>query len=69
MDFSQAAPYLLTHAQHRRMITGMNLRECYRLPKLRNPQTHDSIREPMNLVLRALQAVHPTLFDHPSPGL
>ena len=69
MDFFQAAPYLLTHAHHRRMITRMNLRECYHLLKLRtSPKAHASIREPMNQALAALREVHPTLFSHPSLG-
>ena len=60
---------LLTHAHHRRMITRMNLRECYHLLKLgTSPQAHASIREPMNQALRALRAVHPTIFDHLSLG-
>ena len=69
-EFPEAAPYVLTHAHHRRMVTRMNLRECYHLLKLRTShQAHASIRDPMKQALRALREVHPTLFDHPSLGL
>ena len=68
-EFPQAAPYVLTHAHHRRMITRMNLRECYHLLKLRtSPQAHASIRKPMNQALASLREVHPSFFQHPSLG-
>ena len=61
----QAAPYLLTHAHHRRVLTRLNLRQCYHLLKLRtSPQAHEAIRGPMQQALQQLRGVHPTLFRH-----
>ena len=63
--FLQAAPYLLTHAHHRRVLTKLNLRQCYHLLKLRtSPQAHESIRGPMKQALEQLQQAHPALFRH-----
>ena len=61
-----AAPYILTHAHHRRLITRVNLRECYHMLKLRtSPQAHAAIRGPMNQALSELRKVHPVFFDYP----
>lgn len=64
-EFSPAAvQYLVTHAHNRRVLSKLNLRECYHLFKLRtSPQAHPSIREPMQEALRLAQAVHPQLFS------
>ena len=60
-----AAQYLVTHAHKRRLISKMNLRECYHLFKLRTqPQAHFSIRDPMNEALRLARGAHPRLFEH-----
>ena len=69
-EFPEVAPYVRTHAHHRRMITRINLRECYHLLKLRtSPQAHASIRESMKQALESLRKVHPSLFDSPALGL
>jgi len=59
------APYLATHAHKRRVLTKMNLRECYHLFKLRTQrQAHFSIRLVMDKALREAVRVHPDLFRH-----
>jgi thymidylate synthase ThyX len=59
------APYLVTHAHKRRVLTKMNLRECYHLFKLRTQrQAHFSIRLVMDKALREAVKVHPELFRH-----
>ena len=58
------AQYIVTHAHNRRLLSKMNLRECYHLFKLRTSQmAHESIREPMKEALRLASEVHPRLFD------
>ena len=59
------AQYLVTHAHNRRMLTKINMRECYHLFKLRTqPQAHFSIREPMEKAMRLAVEAHPQLFKH-----
>jgi thymidylate synthase ThyX len=59
------APYLVTHAHKRRVLTKMNLRECYHLFKLRTQrQAHFSIRLVMDKALHEAVKVHPNLFRH-----
>ena len=59
------AQYVVTHAHNRRLMSKMNLRECYHLFKLRtSPQAHESIREPMEDALRLAREKHPRLFRH-----
>ena len=59
------AQYAVTHAHNRRLLSKMNLRECYHLFKLRTSQmAHESIREPMKEALRLVTEVHPQLFRH-----
>ena len=59
------APYLATHAHNRRVLTKVNLRECYHLFKLRTQQqAHFSIRWVMDKALRLAMEVHPQLFRH-----
>ena len=61
----QAAQYLVTHAHKRRVLTKVNLRECYHLFKLRTqPQAHFSIREPMENAMKLAVEVHPHLFKY-----
>jgi len=63
--FPALAPYLVTHAHKRRILTKVNVRECYHLFKLRTqPQAHFSIREVMDKALRLAVDVHPQLFRH-----
>ncbi len=57
------AQYAVTHAHNRRLLSKMNLRECYHLFKLRtSPMAHESIRGPMLEALRLAREVHPQLF-------
>ena len=59
------AQYLVTHAHKRRVLSTMNLRECYHLFKLRTqPQAHFSIREPVEKAMRLAVRTHPRLFKH-----
>ena len=59
------APYLVTHAHLRRLITKANLRECFHLFKLRTQsQAHFSIRKVMDQALHLAVDVHPQLFRH-----
>ena len=64
------AQYLVTHAHKRRILSRMNLRQCYHLFKLRTqPQAHFSIRAPMEEALRLVVRTHPQLFKHLEPQL
>ena len=64
------AQYLVTHAHKRRVLSKMNLRECYHLFKLRTqPQAHFSIRGPVEEAMRLAVGVHPELFRHLEPQL
>lgn len=59
------AQYAVTHAHNRRVLSKMNLRECYHLFKLRTSGlAHESIREPMQQALRLVSEKHPRLFSH-----
>ena len=59
------AQYLVTHAHLRRVLSRMNLRQCYHLFKLRTqPTAHFSIREPIGEALRLVVETHPQLFRH-----
>ena len=59
------AEYLVTHAHHRRVISKMNLRECYHLFKLRTSElAHFAIREPVLEAMRQAVEVQPELFRH-----
>ena len=59
------AQYLVTHAHNRRVLSKMNLRECYHLFQLRTqPQAHFSIQEPMGEALRLAVEAQPELFRH-----
>ncbi|MSQ22289.1 MAG: hypothetical protein EXR53_03145 [Dehalococcoidia bacterium] len=61
----RAAEYLVTHAHRRRVLSKMNLRECYHLFKLRTgPEAHFSIRPVMAAAMREAQMVHPGLFKY-----
>ena len=58
-----AAQYLTTHGHYRRMISKLNLRECYHLFKLRSSQqAHESIREPVLEAMRLAVEAQPQLF-------
>ena len=59
------AEYLVTHAHFRRLITRINLRECYHLFKLRTSElAHFAIREPILEAMRLAVDTHPSLFRH-----
>ena len=59
------AQYLVTHAHNRRVLSKLNLRECFHLFKLRtSTMAHFSIREPALEALRLAFEVHPHLFRH-----
>ncbi len=68
-----AAQYLATHGHYRRVLSKLNLRECYHLFKLRSAQeAHESVREPVIEAMRLAVDTHPQLFrrlrlrDYPS---
>ena len=57
------AEYVVTHAHLRRLITRMNLRECYHYFKLRTqPQAHFTIRDAAQQAMDAVREVHPGLL-------
>ena len=59
------AQYMVSHAHKRRILSKMNLRECYHLFKMRTqPQAHFSIREPIEKAMRLAVETHPELFRH-----
>jgi thymidylate synthase ThyX len=59
------AQYAVTHAHNRRVLSKLNLRECYHLFKLRTSRdAHESIREPMKEALRLVEEKHPRFFRH-----
>lgn len=58
-----AAQYLVTHGHYRRLLSKMNLRECYHLFKLRSSrEAHESIREPILEAMRLAVEAQPQLF-------
>ena len=59
------APYLVTHAHKRRILTKVNARECFHLFKLRTQgQAHFSIRQAMDKALKLAVEAHPWLFRY-----
>ena len=57
------AQYAVTHAHRQRVLSKMNLRECYHLFKLRSSrQAHRSIREPILEAMRLAVEAQPELF-------
>ena len=59
------AQYVVTHAHNRRVISKLNLRECYHLFKLRTSRdAHESIRGPMLEAMRLAVEKHPQFFRH-----
>ena len=64
-DFPRVAEYLVTHAHLRRVLSKMNLRECYHLFKLRTgPQAHFTIRRVMQQAMDLAVEKHPLLFSY-----
>lgn len=59
------AQYVVTHAHNRRVVSKLNLRECYHLFKLRtSPMAHESIRAPMKEALSLVKDKNPQFFTH-----
>jgi thymidylate synthase ThyX len=59
------AQYLVTHAHNRRVLSKLNLRECYHLFKLRTSElAHFSIRAPVQRAMKLAVETHPGLFRH-----
>ena len=59
------AQYLVTHAHYRRVLSKMNLRECYHLFKLRTSElAHFAVREPVLQAMKLAVDIHPGLFRH-----
>ena len=64
-EFPLVAEYLVTHAHLRRVLSRMNLRECYHLFKLRTgPQAHFTIRRVMQQAMDLAVEKHPLLFRY-----
>ena len=59
------AAYVVTHAHLRRVLSKLNLRECYHLFKLRtSPQAHFTLRRVMQQALDLARERHPLLFRY-----
>ena len=59
------AQYLVTHSHVQRIVSRLNLRECYHLFKLRSSlQAHESIRNPIIEAMRLAVDLQPELFRH-----
>ena len=57
------AEYVVTHAHLRRVVTRMNLRECYHFFKLRvQPEAHFTIRDAALQAMDLVKGVHPLLL-------
>ena len=64
-SFPKVAQYLVTHAHNHRVLSKMNLRECYHLFKLRTqPTAHFTIKAVAQAALEEAQKVHPLLFRY-----
>lgn len=64
-DSAVLAQYAVTHAHRQRVLSKMNLRECYHLFKLRSSQqAHPAIRQPVTEAMRLAVAAQPDLFRH-----
>ena len=62
-EYPAVAQYAVTHAHRQRILSRMNLRECYHLFKLRSSrQAHRSIREPVLDAMRLAVEAQPELF-------
>jgi thymidylate synthase ThyX len=59
----RVAEYAVTHAHLRRVVTRMNLRECYHFFKLRvQPEAHFTIRDASQQAMDVVRGVHPLLM-------
>ena len=61
----RVAEYVVTHAHRRRVLSRMNLRECYHLFKLRTrPGAHFTIQEASRQALDLVRQVQPLLAKY-----
>lgn len=59
------AEYVVTHAHCRRVLSKMNLRECYHFFKMRTQlQAHFTIQEAATQALKLVEQVHPLLIKY-----
>lgn len=59
------AEYIVTHAHCRRVLSKMNLRECYHFFKMRTqPQAHFTIQEAATQAMQLVENVHPLLLRY-----
>ena len=64
-ELPEIARYLVTHAHKRRVLSKMNLRECYHLFKLRtSPTTHFSLVWVIRRAMELATERHPVLFRY-----
>jgi thymidylate synthase ThyX len=64
-EHPRVAGYLVTHAHKRRVLSKMNLRECYHLFKLRTqPTAHFTLREVVGKAMELARKEHPLLFKY-----
>ena len=64
-ELPRMAEYLVTHAHRRRVLSKLNLRECYQLFKLRTqPHAHFTIREVAYAALEPIRETHPLLVRY-----
>ena len=64
-EFPHIAGYLVTHAHKRRVLSKMNLRECYHLFKLRTqPTAHFTLVEVVRRAMELAVSEHPLLFRY-----
>ena len=64
-EFPRQGEYLVTHAHKRRVLSQMNLRECYHLFKLRTqPTAHFTIQEVARKGLELVKEKHPLLLRY-----
>ena len=64
-ELPRIAEYLVTHAHRRRVLSKVNLRECYHLFKLRtSPTTHFSLVWVVQKAMELARERHPVLFKH-----
>ena len=63
-ELPRVAEYVVTHAHYRRVLSTMNLRECYHLFKLRTqPTAHFSIAQVASQAMELATEVHPALLS------
>ena len=63
-ELPDVAPYITTHAHYRRVLTQINLRQCYHLFQLRTSLlAHASIRQPITEAMREVVRIHEILFS------